>query len=321
MIEAIHTAGVVIVQLVLVLLAGPLVSGIIRKTKARLQNRRGASIFQPYFDLAKLLKKEVVVPSSSSWVFRAAPYINFGATLVIGLLVPTVFAPVPFHWIGDIITVIYLFALGRFFVALAGLDAGTSFGGLGSSREMSIASIIEPAMMLAIFTAAVTAGSTDLSIIVDRLSTSPASLIHPSHMLALVGLFIVTIAETGRIPVDNPTTHLELTMIHEAMILEYSGRYLALIEWASQMKLLVFLVLLANMFAPVGMATVMSPAALLIGTVALIPKVALLAIGVAVIETVNAKLRLFRVPDLLMVAFVLSLLALILYFIIGMQGA
>ncbi len=321
MTEFASTTAVVIVQLIVVLLAGPLITGIIRKTKACLQNRRGASIIQPYFDLAKLLRKEVIIPSSSSWIFRAAPYVTFGSTLVIGLLVPTVFAPVPFHWIGDIITVIYLFALGRFFIALAGLDAGTAFGGLGSSREMSIASIIEPAMMLAIFTAAVTAGSTDLSIIVGRLSTSPASLIHPSHMLAFVGLFIVTIAETGRIPVDNPTTHLELTMIHEAMILEYSGRYLALIEWASQMKLLVFLVLLANMFLPVGMATTMSPLALLIGTVALIPKVALLAVAVAVIETVNAKLRLFRVPDLLMVAFLLSLLALILYFIIGIQAA
>ncbi len=318
--EFIHTLVVLTVQLGVMLLAGPLVSGIIRRTKAILQNRRGASIFQPYFDLAKLMRKEVVIPTSSTWVFRIAPHISFGSTLVIGLLVPTVFAPVPFHWIGDIITIIYLFALGRFFVALAGLDTGTAFGGLGSSREMSVASIIEPAMMLAIFTAAVTAGSTDLSIIVSRLSTNPGSLVHPSHMLAFVGLFIVTIAETGRIPVDNPTTHLELTMIHEAMILEYSGRYLALIEWASQMKLLIFLVLLANMFLPVGMATTMSPLALLVGTLALIPKVALLAVAVALIETVNAKLRLFRVPDLLMVAFVLSLLALILYFIIGVEG-
>ena len=230
---------------------------------------------------------------------------------------PTVFTSVPFHWIGDIITVIYLFAVGRFFVALSGLDTGTAFGGLGSSREMSIASIIEPAMMLAIFTVAVTAGSTDLSIIVNRLSTTPASIIQPSHVLAFVGLFIVTIAETGRIPVDNPATHLELTMIHEAMILEYSGRYLAFIEWASQIKMLIFLSLLANMFFPIGMARDAAPLSLLIGTAAFILKVSVLAIAVAVVEITNAKLRLFRVPELLMLAFVLSLLALLLYFIIG----
>ena len=241
----------------------------------------------------------------------------FASTLVIALLVPTVVTPVPLHWIGDIITVIYLFALGRFFVALVGLDTGSAFGGLGSSREMSIASIIEPAMMLAIFTAAVTAGSTNLSIIVARLSSNPAAMMNPAHLLAFSGLFIVTIAETGRVPVDNPATHLELTMIHEAMILEYSGRYLALIEWASQMKLVVFLALLSNMFFPVGIATTWSPWALLVGSAAFFGKIIVLAVIVAVVESTNAKLRLFRVPEFLMVAFILSFLALILFFIIG----
>ncbi|MFI5252099.1 MAG: respiratory chain complex I subunit 1 family protein [Bacteroidota bacterium] len=302
----------------MMLAIAPLVNGIIKKAKAYLQNRRGASILQPYFDIAKLLKKEVIIPGTSSWIFRVTPYIVLSSTLVIALLIPTIFAPVPFHWIGDIITVIYLFAIGRFFTALSGLDTGTAFGGLGSSREMSIASIIEPAMMLAIFTVAVTAGSTDLSIIVNQLSTTPASIIQPSHVLAFIGLFIVTIAETGRIPVDNPATHLELTMIHEAMILEYSGRYLAYIEWASQIKMLIFLSLLANMFFPLGMAVQAGTGALLLGSAAFLVKVSLLAIGVAVVETTNAKLRLFRVPELLMVAFVLSLIALILYFIIGL---
>ncbi|MCC6395413.1 MAG: respiratory chain complex I subunit 1 family protein [Bacteroidetes bacterium] len=306
-----------LLQLLLVLAFAPLITGIIRKTKARLQRRRGASVVQPYFDLAKLLKKEVVVSPVASWLFHATPYIVFSSTLVIALLVPTLVTPVPLHWIGDIITVIYLFALGRFFLALAGLDTGSAFGGLGSSREMSIASIIEPAMMLAIFTAAVTAGSTNLSIIVDRLSSTPASMLNPAHLLAFAGLFIVTLAETGRVPVDNPATHLELTMIHEAMILEYSGRYLAFIEWASQMKLLLFLALMSNMFFPLGMATTWSPGALVLGCVAFVLKVTGLAIVVAVVESTNAKLRLFRVPELLMVAFILSLLALILYFIIG----
>ncbi|MBP1649126.1 MAG: putative Formate hydrogenlyase, rane subunit [Bacteroidetes bacterium] len=307
----------VLVQAVLALGFAPLVTGIIRKTKARLQNRQGPPILQPYLDLQKLFRKGVIIPSTASWIFRATPYILFASTLVIVLLVPTLFTPVPLHWAGDIITVVYLFALGRFFLALAGLDTGTSFGGLGSSREMSIAAIIEPAMMLAIFTVSVTAGSTNLSTIVASLSTTPASAVNPSHILAFAGLFIVTLAETGRIPVDNPATHLELTMIHEAMVLEYSGRYLALIEWASQMKLLIFLALLSNMFFPLGMATTLSPAALLVALIAIAGKTIVLAIVVAVIESTNAKLRLFRVPEFLMVAFILSLLALILYFIVG----
>jgi formate hydrogenlyase subunit 4 len=304
-------------QLLLVFGSAPLISGILKKTKARFQHRHGASILQPYFDLAKQLRKEVVVSSVASWLFRVTPYLVFSSTAVIALLVPTAVTPVPLHWIGDIITVIYLFALGRFFLALVGLDTGSAFGGLGSSREMSIASIIEPAMMLAIFTAAVTAGSTNLSIIVDKLSSTPASMLNPAHLLAFSGLFIVMIAETGRVPVDNPETHLELTMIHEAMILEYSGRYLAFIEWASQVKLVLFLALLSNMFFPIGMATTWSPWALVGGSIAFLVKIILLAIIVAMVESTNAKLRLFRVPDLLMVAFILSLLALILYFIIG----
>jgi formate hydrogenlyase subunit 4 len=305
------------VQLLLILASAPLINGIIKKTKARFQSRRGASVLQPYFDLAKLLRKEVVVSPVASWLFHVTPYLVFASTLVIAFLVPTVVTPVPLHWIGDIITIIYLFALGRFFVALVGLDTGSAFGGLGSSREMSIASIIEPAMMLAIFTAAVTAGSTNLSIIVERLSNTPMAMMNPAHLLAFAGLFIVTLAETGRIPVDNPATHLELTMIHEAMILEYSGRYLAFIEWAAQMKLVIFLALLSNMFFPVGLATTWTPWALLIGSAAFFSKVIVLAVVVAVVESTNAKLRLFRVPELLMVAFILSLLALVLYFIIG----
>ncbi len=306
-----------LVQLCIVLIGAPLIAGIIKKVKARMQNRKGAPVLQPYSDLNKLLKKEVILSSSSSWVFRATPYIVFTSILLIALLIPTLIVPVSLHWIGDIITVVYLLALGRFFTALAGLDTASAFGGLGSSREMSIASIIEPAMMLAIVASAVTAGSTDLSVIVSSLVSSPVSLIHPAHMLAFIGLFIVTIAETGRIPVDNPETHLELTMIHEAMILEYSGRYLAFIEWASQMKLFLFLALLSNMFFPVGIATSVTAAALIVGAVSLLAKVVVLAVVVAVIESTNAKLRLFRVPELLMVAFILSLLALILYFIIG----
>ena len=305
--------AVSLLQLVMIVILAPLVTGIVKKTKARFQRRRGASVLQPYYDLAKLFKKEVVIPPVSSWLFRFTPYLAFSSTLVIALLVPTV----PLHWMGDIITVIYLFALVRFFVALVGLDTGSAFGGLGSSREMSIASIVEPAMMLAIFSAAGTAGSTNLSVIVQKLSTTPEAMLNPAHLLAFSGLFIVTLAETGRVPVDNPATHLELTMIHEAMILEYSGRYLAFIEWASQMKLAIFLALLSNIFFPVGIATVLTPWAVGIGVLAFLFKIGVLSLVVAAVESTNAKLRLFRVPELLMVAFILSLLALILYFIIG----
>ncbi len=317
MLEILAETGAVLAQLLLALCFAPLVTGIVKKTKARIQNRQGPPVVQPYRDLRKLFRKGVILPSTASWVFRLTPYILFATILVIVVLVPTLFSPVPMHWAGDIITVVYLFAFGRFFLALAGLDAGTAFGGLGSSREMSIAAIIEPAMMLAIFTVSVTAGSTNLSTIVASLSTTPATAVNPSHILAFAGLFIVTLAETGRIPVDNPATHLELTMIHEAMILEYSGRYLALIEWASQMKLLIFLALLSNMFFPMGMATTFSPVALVIALFAIVAKTVVLAVVVAVVESTNAKLRLFRVPEFLMVAFILSLLALILYFIVG----
>ncbi|MGB2867729.1 MAG: respiratory chain complex I subunit 1 family protein [Bacteroidota bacterium] len=304
-------------QLLVMLFVAPLVSGFISKFKARLQSRRGAPFTQQYADVVKLFKKGVVVSEHTSWIFRATPYVVFGSTVTVALLVPTVFWRVPFNWAGDAITVIYLFALGRFFLGLVGLDAGSAFGGLGSSREMSIASIIEPAMMLGIFAAAVTAGSTNLSVIVSSLNTTTESMFHPSHILAFAGLFIAAIAETGRIPVDNPATHLELTMIHEAMVLEYSGRYLALIEWASQMKLLIFLAILANVFFPIGIATTLAPMPMVVGFVVFFGKVTVLASVIALIESTNAKLRLFRVPELLMVAFSLSLLSLILYFLIG----
>jgi len=315
--DVVVNAVLLILQLGVTVLVAPFIFGVIKKTKARIQNRRGPSLVQPYADLAKLLRKEVVISENASWLFAFTPYLLIASTLMIVILVPTVFAPLPFHWIGDIITVAYLLALGRFFLALAGLDTASGFGGLGSSREMSIASIIEPAMMLSIFAVAVTAGSTNLSIVVRSLSTTPASILNPSHILAFVALFIVTIAETGRIPVDNPETHLELTMIHEAMVLEYSGRYLAFVEWAAQMKMVIFLSLLTNLFFPMGLATDLTPAALGISVAAFVAKATVLAVGIAIVESTNAKLRLFRVPDLLMTAFILSLLSLILYFIVG----
>jgi len=296
-------------QLLLALALAPALVGFIRWLKARLQNRRGATPWQPYFELRKLFGKEVVMSKNASWLFRVAPYIVFSSTVAVTLVIPLIAATLPFDTVGDLLAVVYLLLLGTFFLALAGLDPGTAFGGMGASREMTVAAIAEPTIALSIFGLAVSAGSTNLGRIVMHTLADPAAVINPGHLLGFAALFIVMLAETGRMPVDNPATHLELTMIHEAMILEYSGRYLALIEWAAAVKLFVFFSLLANLFLPWGVAVTLTPAALGIAVIALVMKLALLAVAVAVLETRIAKLRLFRVPELLGLSFVLALLA------------
>ncbi|HJT20281.1 MAG TPA: NADH-quinone oxidoreductase subunit H [Nitrospira sp.] len=304
-------------HVVLLLAVSPLVVAVIRKVKARFQCRRGAGLFQPYADLMKLFRKEPVVSTTTSWIFTATPYIVFASTLTAGLLVPVFASHMPLNFAGNIIALVYLFALGTFFLILAGLDAGSAFGGMGSSREAIVASLTEPAMIMSIFAIALTTGSTNLSTIVHKTALLEGVATDPSpHLMALAALFIVALAETGRVPVDNPATHLELTMIHEAMVLEYSGRHLALIEWASAMKLLVFLTLIANVFAPWGIATVLTPMSLSIGLAAYLGKVALLAVLIGTIECMFAKLRLFRVTDLLGVAFILALLGLLFFYIL-----
>jgi formate hydrogenlyase subunit 4 len=296
-------------QALLALMLAPGLAGFVRWVKARLQNRRGAPIWQPYFELAKLFGKDVVMSNNASWLFRFAPYIVFASTLAVTFLVPLIAASLPFDNIGDLLVVVYLLLLGTFFLALAGLDPGTAFGGMGASREMTVAAIAEPTIALSIFSLALGAGSTNLSHIVTATLTQTGSVLRPGHLLAFAALFIVSLAETGRLPVDNPSTHLELTMIHEAMILEYSGRYLALIEWASWLKLTLFFSLLANLFVPWGLALTLTPVTLAIAVVTLVFKLALLGVVVAVVETRVAKLRLFRVPELLAMSFVLALLA------------
>lgn len=296
-------------QALLALLLAPGLAGFIRWFKARLQGRRGAPPWQPYYDLRKLFGKEAVISNNASWLFRFAPYLIFATTLAVTMLVPLIAAPLPFDAAGDLLAVVYLLLLGTFFLALAGLDPGTPFGGMGASREMTVAAIAEPTIALAIFGLAIGAGSTNLGRIVAQTLANPGAVINPGHLLGFAALFIVTLAETGRMPVDNPSTHLELTMIHEAMILEYSGRYLALIEWAASLKLLIFFSLLANLFLPWGVATTLAPGALAIALIALIAKLALLGLLVAILETRLAKLRLFRVPELLGVSFVLALLS------------
>ena len=301
----------ILLQLVLLLALSPLVSGCIKNWKAKLQNRRGPRIWQPYSDIFKFLRKDMVISEHASWVFSFAPYVVFTSALLVGLMVPMISVPAPLSLFGGALAVIGLLALGRFFLALGGLDPGSAFGGMGSSREMTISAIAEPAMMLAIFTVAITAGSTDLSQIVQATQGSTWKLLDPTHAMAFAALFIVLLAETGRIPVDNPATHLELTMIHEAMLLEYSGRYLALMEWGASIKQLVLMTLLVNVFFPFGIAVSASPAALGIALLAYAIKLLVLSAAVVVTETTNAKLRLFRVPDLLSAAFVLATLALL----------
>ncbi|HEU5202013.1 MAG TPA: NADH-quinone oxidoreductase subunit H [Nitrospira sp.] len=307
----------VVAQTIVLLVVSPFIVGLIRKVKARLQVRRGASVFQPYADLAKLFRKQPVVSTTTSWIFTATPYIVFASTLAAGLLVPVFLSSTPLNFAGNIIALVYLLALGTFFLMLAGLDAGSAFGGMGSSREAIVASLTEPAMILSIFAIALTAGSTNLSTIVHKTALLEGIVIDPTpHLMALAALFIVAIAETGRVPVDNPATHLELTMIHEAMILEYSGRYLALVEWAAGLKLVVFLTLIANVFAPWGIATTLEPTALGIGLATYLLKVSALAVLIGVLESMFAKLRLFRVTDLLGVAFILALLGLVFFYVL-----
>ena len=273
--------------------------------------RRGPGVLQPYRDIFKLLRKGMVIPETASWIFTVTPYLLFVTTLLASLLIPMVSALAPLSLFGGVLAVVYLLALGRFFTALSGLDTGSSFGGLGSSREMTISAIAEPALMLAVFTVAIGAGSTNLSTVALSALGQSWRFLAPSQMLAFAALFIVLIAETGRIPVDNPSTHLELTMIHEAMILEYSGPYLALIEWSAAMKQLVLMMLMVNVFFPFGLSEDWSPLAVLISLAWFLLKLLLLSLAVAIVEVSNAKMRLFRVPELLAVAFVLSALALV----------
>jgi len=300
-----------LVQLILLLAVAPLLSGFIRKLKARLQTRRGPSVFQPYRDLYKLLRKGMVIPNTASWLFTATPYFVFLTAILAGLMIPMVSAEAPLGLFGGVLAVVYLLGLGRFLTALGGLDTGSSFGGLGSSREMTISALAEPAMMLAIFTVAIGAGSTSLSEIVKAAVGQQWRFLAPSQMLAFAALFLVLIAETGRIPVDNPATHLELTMIHEAMILEYSGQYLALIEWGGGIKQLLLMMLLINCFWPFGLETGWSIAGVLTGFGYLLLKLIALSCAIVLVETTNAKMRLFRVPELLAVAFTLGALALV----------
>jgi formate hydrogenlyase subunit 4 len=302
-------------QMIVVLALAPLVTGFVRKVKARMLRRQGPPVIQPYRDLARLLRKEVVLAQNASWLFRATPYLVFAATWVAAALVPTFASGLLFSWSADLIAIIALLASARFFLALAGMEIGTAFGGIGASREVMIASFAEPAMIMMVFTVALVAGSTQLSTVSAVLGTSGVGL-RVSLGLALIALILVAIAENGRIPVDNPATHLELTMVHEAMVLEYSGRHLALIELAAMLKLVLYLSLIACIFLPWQVAPVAAGiGALAIGLLAWLIKLAFGGIFLALFETSIAKMRVFRVADFLGAGLMLGLLATLLLFV------
>jgi formate hydrogenlyase subunit 4 len=302
-------------QMLLVLLFAPLLTGVVRKVKARFLRRRGPPLIQPYRNLARLMRKDVVLADNASWLFRVIPYLVFAATWVAASLVPTFRTGLLFSWSADLIAIIALLGSARFFQALAGLDVGTSFGGIGSSREVMIASLAEPAMIMVVFTLALIAGSTQLSTIAGYM-LSPEVGLRVSLGLAVLALIMVAIAENARIPVDNPATHLELTMVHEAMVLEYSGRHLALIDLSASLKLLLYVSLIACLFTPWGLARPNAGAeALAIGIVCYLFKLAVGGALLAIFETSIAKMRVFRVPEFLGAALMLGLLATLLLFV------
>ncbi|MBI3671165.1 NADH-quinone oxidoreductase subunit H [Candidatus Azambacteria bacterium] len=297
-----------IIQLLIIPAISPIFVGIIRKIKAKFQNRQGASVFQPYRDLWKLMNKDEIISSDASWVFRVAPFLFFFSTLVVAASVSTVASFLSNHLTSDIIAVIYMLAIGTFFLALAGMDTGGPFGGFGASREMTVAAITEGSLLLSLFALSLLAGSTNLFSISGFVAEHGAFTFLPV-ILAFLGFFIAMLAETARFPFDNPATHLELTMIHEAMILEYSGKRLALMEWASANKLAIFIAFGSSLFFPVGIANAATFSEIAVGIAAFVLKALAFCLAIAVIESSISKLRFFRLPDLLFTSFILSIVA------------
>jgi formate hydrogenlyase subunit 4 len=304
-----------LLQMTLVIALAPALTGLVRKVKAQLQRRRGPTPWQPYRDLYRLARKEAVVAESASWLFRFVPYLVFAATWVAAALVPTFATGLLFSWSADLIAIVALLGAARFFLALAGLDVGTSFGGLGASREAMFATFAEPAMIVIVFSLALIAGSTQLSTVAAVMTSSGVGL-RVTLGMALIALIIVALAENGRIPVDNPATHLELTMVHEAMVLEYSGRHLALIELAAMLKLLLYVSIIACVFMPWGLAIAdATVGARLVGAGLYVVKLAVAGLALALFETSIAKMRIFRVPDFVGAALMLGFLGALLLFV------
>lgn len=297
-------------QVILLVVLAPLVTGVIKKIKAHLQCRVGAGIFQVYYDIGKHMKKETVIANSASWIYIVSPYIVFSALITAAMLLPVI-AKAPLSFTGNIFVLIYLLALGRLMMTLAALESGSAFGGMASSREVSLSALIEPSLVLALISLAISGGSTNLSTIIGNLADQGAGLLNPAHFLSAAALLIVVFAEIGRIPVDNPDTHLELTMIHEGMLLEYSGKELALLIWAAAVKQLIMLTLFSNLFLPWGMATGWGWVQIPIAIILYLLKILVLSVLLALIESGYAKMRLFKVPGLLATSLVLAFLAIV----------
>lgn len=302
-----------IIQVLILVAFAPLLTGIMRKVKARTQKRIGSSVLQPYYDMIKLMRKGEVISESSSWLFRVTPWINFVSIVTAACFIPVMIFYSPFGLIGDTLLVVGLFGLARFFTILAGLDVASSFGGLGSSREMMVSALVEPALFITIFTVSLVFGGTNFSTMVE--SSAHSTILAPSIIFAAISLFIIILAETGRLPFDNPATHLELTMMHEATVLEYSGKSLALIEWSQSIKQLVLFTIFVNLFIPFGVSMTASLTVLGVGLAAFLAKTAFVSLFIAFIETKVAKWRLFRIPDLIAMAIASSMVGVIFFYL------
>jgi formate hydrogenlyase subunit 4 len=311
----IHPFFIEIIQIAVLLLVAPLFVGWVRMVKCWMQGRTSPSLFQPYRDISKLFSKDVTMAENASWIFRFTPYLVFGVSVMAAGIIPILSSDLPLSATADVIALVALFAIARFFTALAGMDIGTAFGGMGSSREMTIASLAEPAMLMAVFAVSLVGKSTSLSQIVLVISQGH-SLLRPSLVFALLAFILIALAETGRVPVDNPATHLELTMIHEAMILEYSGRHLALIEWAGMMKLFLFVVLGIASFFPWGIAQNDDAMSIFLALPVLLSKLVFVGIALVLVETGLAKMRIFRVTEFLGTAFLFATLGMLSYFML-----
>jgi formate hydrogenlyase subunit 4 len=303
-------------EILIALAAAPLLSGWVNQCRAWLQNRRAPSIWQPYRMLHKLFNKESIVAEHASPLFRVAPYVIWACMTLACAIVPTLSIELPLSPAADAIALVGLFALARVAISLAAMDIGTAFGTLGARREMLVGFLAEPALLMVLFTGSLITQSTLLTSIVATLNHRDLA-IYPSLAFAGIAFTMVSLAENARIPVDNPTTHLELTMIHEALILEYSGRHLALLEWAASLKLFAYSCIGLALFAPWGIAEAGNPAALLLAIPVLVLKLLVGGAVLAVIETTNAKMRLFRVPEFLATAFMLAVIGMLVHFLLG----
>ncbi len=294
-------------QSVFLIALAPLLIGWIRQNHAWLSNKKGAGIFQPYRNFHKLFFKEPVLAENASLLFRFVPYIYFSAMCLVTAIIPVLSSDLVFAVIADVIALVGLFVLARIFLALAAMDVGTAFGSMGARREMLVAFLAEPALLMVFFNIALINHSTILATIVNTTLSQPLT-INPSLAFAAVAFFMILLAENARIPVDNPATHLELTMIHGAMILEYSGRHLALIEWASNLKLLNYFAIALALFFPWGIASQFTLLSIIYAALIFMLKLLVLGSGLALFEIVTAKVRLFRVPEFLTSAFLLAIL-------------